>query len=198
MCGGGAGANGRAVLNPDTPRERTLPKIDVLELTPGDVLSIRTPGGGGHGDPLDRPIVEVRADVEAGLVTTARARDAYAVVMAGDAVDAEATTALRATRRAARGAPRARSISARLAMRTSDAGRPLSRTPSSPFSWRSRCRIARGPAARSIPRVGALADRGPVTVADLARLWRELATVSGLSPDLAGAALSDATKGKLS
>jgi N-methylhydantoinase B len=79
--GGGAGATGRAVLNPDTPSERTIPKIDVLELAPGDVLSIRTPGGGGHGDPLDRPVALVMADVEAGLVTPARARDAYAVIV---------------------------------------------------------------------------------------------------------------------
>src|SRR4030095_4444322 len=81
--GGGAAATGRVVLNPDTPRERVLPKIDVLELEPGDVLRVRTHGGGGLGDPLDRPIAEVSADVEAGLVTPARAREAYAVVMAG-------------------------------------------------------------------------------------------------------------------
>ena len=54
-------------------------------------------------------------------------------------------------------------------------------------------------ARRSLyPRVGELADRGPVTVADLWGLWRELATASGLSPDLAGAAPADATKGRFS
>src|SRR5262249_42069965 len=98
--GGGAAATGRVVMNPDTPRERAIPKIDVLELEPGDVLSVRTPGGGGHGDPLDRPIAEVRADVESGLVTPARARDAYAVVIAAGLVDEAATDALRAERRA--------------------------------------------------------------------------------------------------
>ena len=54
-----------------------MPKIDLLALAPGDVLSIRTPGGGGHGDPLERPAEQVLADVDAGLVTPAHARDAY-------------------------------------------------------------------------------------------------------------------------
>ena len=47
VAGGSAGATGRVVLNPGTPRERAVPKIDLLALEPGDVLSIRTPGGGG-------------------------------------------------------------------------------------------------------------------------------------------------------
>ena len=181
--GGGAAATGRVVLNPDTPRERTLPKIDVLELEPGDVLSVRTPGGGGHGDPLDRPIAEVRADVEAGLVTPGRAREAYAVVIADGVVDEAATSALRAERRAT-GATR----------RVFDFGSARDaheqRWPSAlqdafvallmalPLPYRAWARRA------LYPRVSALAERGPVTGADLERFWQELATASGLSPTL--------------
>src|SRR5205823_6505783 len=62
VAGGRAGATGGVVLNPGTPGERPVPKIDLLALEPGDVLSIRTPGGGGHGDPLERPTAAVLAD----------------------------------------------------------------------------------------------------------------------------------------
>ena len=78
-----------------------------LALEPGDVLSMRTPGGGGNGDPLERPVEAVAADVAAGLVTPAHARAAYGVVMADGAVDPAATRALRAERRAASGPPAA-------------------------------------------------------------------------------------------
>ena len=83
VAGGKAGATGRVVLNPGTPQERAVPKIDLLALAPGDVLSIRTPGGGGHGNPLERPAEQVLADVHAGLVTPAHAREAYGVVVTG-------------------------------------------------------------------------------------------------------------------
>src|SRR5882762_5605588 len=103
VAGGTAGATGSVVLNPGTAGERPLPKIDVLALEPGDVLSMRTPGGGGNGDPLERPVEAVAADVEAGLVTPAHARAAYGVVMADGAIDPAATSALRAECRAAAG-----------------------------------------------------------------------------------------------
>src|SRR5215468_9699511 len=98
VAGGTAGATGSVMLNPGTAAERAIPKIDVLALEPGDVLSVRTPGGGGHGDPLERPIGDVLADVGAGLATAAHAREAYGVVIAGAAVDEPATAALRASR----------------------------------------------------------------------------------------------------
>jgi len=102
-----------------------VPKIDLLALEPGDMLGMRTPGGGGNGDPLERPVEAVAADVEAGLVTPAHARAAYGVVLAAGAVDPAATRALRAEGRGAAGPP-GRSTSARPATPTSGAGRPSS------------------------------------------------------------------------
>src|SRR5215471_10230577 len=99
VAGGSAGSTGSVMLNPGTPAERAIPKIDVLALEPGDVLSVRTPGGGGHGDPLARPPAAVRADVAAGLVSVDRAREDYAVMIDGDSVDEAATAALRGARR---------------------------------------------------------------------------------------------------
>jgi len=55
MAGGGAGACGAFVLNPDTPQEQRLPSAagDVA-LPRGSVLRICTPGGGGYGDSAAR------------------------------------------------------------------------------------------------------------------------------------------------
>jgi N-methylhydantoinase B len=99
VAGGTAGATGSAMLNPGTAAERVIPKIDVLALEPGDVLSVRTPGGGGHGDRFTRPPSHVLADVLSGLVSGGCAREAYGVVLDGDRVDEQATAELRAARR---------------------------------------------------------------------------------------------------
>ena len=99
VAGGTAGSTGSVMLNPGTAAERTIPKIDVLALEPGDVLSVRTPGGGGHGDRFTRPPSHVLADVLSGLVSRERAREAYGVVLDGDRIDEPATAALRAARR---------------------------------------------------------------------------------------------------
>jgi N-methylhydantoinase B len=57
---------------------------------------VRTGGGGGWGDPLERDPEKVRADVLEDLVSVAAARDQYGVVLDGKrAVDSAATRALR-------------------------------------------------------------------------------------------------------
>jgi N-methylhydantoinase B len=180
VAGGRAGATGRAVLNPGTPGERVLPKIDLLALEPGDVLSMCTPGGGGHGDPLERPVDAVRADVLAGLVTEAHAREAYGVVLAAGTVDGPATAALRAERRGAAGAARpafdfgaARDAHERhWPSALQDAFVALLMT--LPVPYRAYARRA------LYPRVAALAEHHPVSAGELARLWEELAATSGL------------------
>lgn len=55
LLGGGNGATGRYVLNPDTPQEHVMPnKLSNYRLNYGDVISMQTPGGGGYGDPAER------------------------------------------------------------------------------------------------------------------------------------------------
>ncbi len=98
MNGGAAARSGAVMLNPGTSRERPIPKIDVLALEPGDVLSVRTAGGGGYGDPFERPAEAVRDDVHAGLLSPEHARESYGVVLQADEVDEEATKALRRPR----------------------------------------------------------------------------------------------------
>jgi N-methylhydantoinase B len=49
-------------------------------------------GGGGYGDPLDRPPAEVAADVVAGVVSAARAEIDYGVVLAEDGTPDDVAT----------------------------------------------------------------------------------------------------------
>src|SRR5262249_31743615 len=65
-----------------------------LQLQPGDVVSVQTPGGGGCAPVWQRPPALVAADVATGKISVERARQVYGVVVHPDtyAVD-EATTA---------------------------------------------------------------------------------------------------------
>ncbi len=48
-----------------------------LVVQPGDVLELRTPGGGGYGDPRRRDPWRIQADIEDGVVSVAKARAVY-------------------------------------------------------------------------------------------------------------------------
>jgi N-methylhydantoinase B len=73
--GGAPGALGRVRLNPGTPRERELGKLDVLRLTAGDVVEFLTAGGGGYGDPVAREPERLARDLADGLL---EGRERYA------------------------------------------------------------------------------------------------------------------------
>ena len=60
-AGGGAGATGAFILNPDTPQERRLPSAAAdVPLARGSVFRICTPGAGGYG-PADHATARVSA-----------------------------------------------------------------------------------------------------------------------------------------
>jgi N-methylhydantoinase B len=75
--------------------EANLGSKTTLDLFPGDVISIRTCGGGGYGPPAERDPQRVLRDVREGKVDAGRARDVYRVAVTGDGVDEEATRELR-------------------------------------------------------------------------------------------------------
>jgi N-methylhydantoinase B len=90
---GGQEATGSAdtVWGTDGSR-RDLPSKVTTFLAQGDHLRTVTPGGGGWGDPLDRPADLVAADVREGLVSTDRAAAVYGVIVQDNGeVDAAAT-----------------------------------------------------------------------------------------------------------
>ena len=68
-----------------------------LNLQPGDVISYRTPGGGGYGPAHERDPELVLNDYIAERVSRQRARDIYGVVIDAQTrlVDSEATEQLR-------------------------------------------------------------------------------------------------------
>jgi N-methylhydantoinase B len=83
--GGRAGRPFRVTIDPGGPRERDMDGlIDAEPVRAGEVIRIRTTGGGGWGDPLDRDPAAVAADVRDGKVSVDAARDDYGVVLIGD------------------------------------------------------------------------------------------------------------------
>jgi N-methylhydantoinase B len=96
--GGVAGRPGAFVLNPGTPRERSVPTIGAdVPVEEGDVLRILSVGGGGWGDPFQRPPERVLQDVRQHFVSLDGARTDYGVVIdarTGE-IDVEQTSDLR-------------------------------------------------------------------------------------------------------
>ncbi|GGO96608.1 hydantoinase B/oxoprolinase family protein [Wenjunlia tyrosinilytica] len=105
--GGKAGRPFQVVIDPGGPNERTMDGlVDDEPVRAGEVICIRTTGGGGWGDPLEREVASVVRDVRWGKVSARGAHDDYGVVVvgAGDdlAADEDATAALRERLRAER------------------------------------------------------------------------------------------------
>lgn len=77
LLGGGPGAAGELVLdNGSRPNPKSL-----IDLRPGQVVHLNTPGGGGYGDPYERDPERVRQDVIAGYMTPEAAARDYGVVV---------------------------------------------------------------------------------------------------------------------
>ena len=105
--GGRAGRPFEVTIDPGGAHERVVDALaDAEPVRAGQVIRIRTTGGGGWGDPLDRAVADVVRDVEWRKVSVAAARDDYGVVLTLDGatatVDHEATEARRTELRAAR------------------------------------------------------------------------------------------------
>jgi N-methylhydantoinase B len=81
------------------PGERAVDALaDAEPVRAGEIIRIRTTGGGGWGDPLDRPYDEVERDVRWGKVSVAGALRDYGVVIGDEAATAAARAAARAER----------------------------------------------------------------------------------------------------
>jgi N-methylhydantoinase B len=105
--GGRAGRPFQVTVDPGGPDERDVDALVDAEFLPaGTVIRIRTTGGGGWGDPLERGIDAVVRDVLWGKVSREGARRDYGVVIAGTdddpVADEQASAELRSERRAAR------------------------------------------------------------------------------------------------
>ena len=105
--GGKAGRSFEVTVDLGGPDERVVDALaDAEPVRAGQVIRIRTTGGGGWGDPLDRPVAEVEQDLRWGKVSLEGARRDYGVVASGTSdaavVDDDATDVLREQLRGAR------------------------------------------------------------------------------------------------
>ena len=84
LNGGGPAAPNEVVVHVDgadrTPPMRT--KLAKQPLADGDWITVSSPGGGGHGDPLTRPLEEVARDLDLGYITASSAERDFGVVIA--------------------------------------------------------------------------------------------------------------------
>ena len=62
-----------------TYRPPHLSKDQDIEMRPGDVIRVSTPGGGGYGDPLRRDPAKVASDVARGYYTRVQAEERFGV-----------------------------------------------------------------------------------------------------------------------
>ena len=100
VAGGKAGRPFEVTIDPDGPAQRLADALADGEPVPaGTLIRIRTTGGGGWGDPLDRDLDLVVRDVAWGKVSRAGAAADYGVVITGPAgqpgADVAGTSALR-------------------------------------------------------------------------------------------------------
>jgi N-methylhydantoinase B len=101
--GGRAGRPFSVVIDPGGPNERDVDALaDAEPVRAGEVIRIRTTGGGGWGDPLERPYDEVLTDVRWGKVSVEGAWADYGVRIDDNALDEAASDAERARRRESR------------------------------------------------------------------------------------------------
>jgi N-methylhydantoinase B len=107
LKGGRAGKPFRVTVDPGGPLERTLEGlVDDEPLPAGTLVRIDTTGGGGWGDPLERPVELVALDVRQGKVSARSAVEDYGVVLRPGTfnADLDASDALRTRLRSERGA----------------------------------------------------------------------------------------------
>ncbi len=80
-----AGQSFEVAVDVGGPDERVVDALaDAEPVRAGETIRIRTTGGGGWGDPLERPYNEVARDVAWGKVSLTGARDDYGVLFSAD------------------------------------------------------------------------------------------------------------------
>jgi N-methylhydantoinase B len=105
--GGKAGHSFQVTIDVGGPNEREVDALaDKEPVLAGEVIRIRTTGGGGWGDPLERPYDEVERDLSWGKVSFDGANADYGVVASGTrelvVIDAAASDVLRQSMRSQR------------------------------------------------------------------------------------------------
>ena len=91
LFGGGPAASSRNLLEVDG-EWRTLPPKVTLDVVRGTALRHEQAGGGGYGDPLERELARIAADLANGKISPAHAAAAYGIAFNDNGeIDAAAT-----------------------------------------------------------------------------------------------------------
>jgi len=98
LFGGESGFAAQYMINPDSDDPMTVSSKSTTKLDSNDIASVQTPGGGGYGDPTERPPEKVLDDVINEKVSVDAAREEYGVVVDREerTIDEEATEQTRA------------------------------------------------------------------------------------------------------
>ncbi|MEI3605111.1 hydantoinase B/oxoprolinase family protein [Pseudogracilibacillus sp. SE30717A] len=99
ISGGKNGAPGSFWLEKvDQEKEKLNSKVSDISLQKDDLITVFTPGAGGYGNPMERPIEKVFKDFKEGKVSVESAEKDYGVIFTKDLneVDIEATKKHRA------------------------------------------------------------------------------------------------------
>jgi N-methylhydantoinase B len=103
LHGGLAAPCCRTIIYRHDGTKEEMPSKFVTKFHAGDRIEIFTSGGGGYGNPLDRPVEKVIDDVRNRRVSLESARILYGVVVDGEEADMAATDTLREQMRRQRG-----------------------------------------------------------------------------------------------
>ena len=75
--GGLAALTSECIVNPGKDNERKLEAYGTAVLNKGDIIELRSAGGGGYGDPRTRDRALVGEDIRNGLLSVSRAAELY-------------------------------------------------------------------------------------------------------------------------
>ncbi|MCL7388481.1 MAG: hydantoinase B/oxoprolinase family protein, partial [Thaumarchaeota archaeon] len=81
VAGGMNGTPNYCVIYKQGEEPKIVRKVAAVKLRKGDMVSLRSGGGGGWGDPLERDPELVRMDVKNEYITIDIARNIYGVVL---------------------------------------------------------------------------------------------------------------------
>ena len=95
LNGGGDGAGPEVTITQPDGKQESLLKMAARGLGAGTVVETKTGGGGGNGDPMQRPYEEVARDVKKGFLTPKAARRNYGVAVEADGTVDESASAPR-------------------------------------------------------------------------------------------------------
>jgi N-methylhydantoinase B len=82
VLGGTAGLGGGAYVTMLDGRRAFIEGAGDINVRQGESWHGVSSGGGGYGDPMERPVEQVRADVQDGVVSVERAGDTFGVIFA--------------------------------------------------------------------------------------------------------------------